>query len=731
MKFQCLLITFFLSFDCLAQQVPCGFDALRAKDETVLQKEAVINNILYDQALAAKLQAKTTLTIPVVVHIIHQNGPENIADSTVINVLDEANLRFANAAPFYDSSGVDVQIQFCLASVDPWGNPTTGITRTVSSYTNLGSSPAATELNMKNLSRWEPHLYMNIWVVANTGVGFSGFAYFPSAAGNAFDGIVIEANSFISTLIAHEIGHYLGLYHTFEGGCPNMNCLLEGDKVCDTPPDSSNSNQVCLFNSCSTEMSDTSGFNPFTGNENDLPNYMDYTVCPLSFTAGQADRMYNALTQIRSTLTLSNGCGQNPGGSIPVASFTIGSPNCYSYPLTNTSMNSVGALWDLDGDGDIDNSGNVINHKFPYTGNHTVTIYASGYGGMDTLTQVVFAQSAPDEYYPIMDPLNSGFGLSLITETFVVCQGNTLTFNGAPGMVSYLWSTGDTTPSISFAPTSYVPISLTAVDNTGLTWTSCFNHPWSVVPAAVPPTLTPINNDTAYCLGDTITLIATYTPLLLFSNWYTSSQGVLVNFKDTIYQTTAALFNTFFINQTDSNGCSAQSAVLDFMGDYHALQGSISQNGNVLTYVGSFAQHYRWYRNGVAIPNSDTSSIVMDQTGCYTFKSWYVHEECGTFSGDTVCTVISGIVNVENGNQFNLYPNPVSSELNIHFISGREEIIKVKLYDAVGRVVKEIKLVTDAGSNIHQIDISALHPGIYFVELKTGDEVINRKIVVE
>ncbi len=214
---------------------------------------------------------------------------------------------------------------------------------------------------------------------------------------------------------------------TFEGGCTNNNCLLDGDQVCDTPPDGT-SDYICPANSCSTDMNDTSGFNPFNTDMNDLPNYMDYTSCPLSFTIGQSSRMNASLAQIRTTLLQSNGCGQNPGGSIPVASFTS-SNNCNGTTFINTSLNSVGAQWDFDNDGIIDDCGNTITHVFPGVGNYTVTMYAAGFGGTDSITQTIFAQPYPYQNYPLVNGY-SGIGASLYTGQLAFCQGSTIVFPG-------------------------------------------------------------------------------------------------------------------------------------------------------------------------------------------------------------------------------------------------------------------------------------------------------------
>lgn len=247
------------------------------------------------------------VTIPVVVHVVYNNSTENISDAqiqTQIDVLNDDFRRLNSDADNTWSQASDVEIAFCLATTDPNGNPTNGITRTSTS-----SSSFSTNDNMKFNSSggkdaWPSSDYLNMWVCDISG-GILGYAQFPGGSA-ATDGVVMDYQYFgtigtatspfdLGRTATHEVGHWLNLRHIWgDGGCG------VDDFVSDTP-ESDGANYGCATGHVSCGSTDM------------VQNYMDYSddACMNLFTEGQKNRM-RALFEsggYRASLLASQACG--------------------------------------------------------------------------------------------------------------------------------------------------------------------------------------------------------------------------------------------------------------------------------------------------------------------------------------------------------------------------------------------------------------------------------------
>ncbi|HRI59988.1 MAG TPA: M43 family zinc metalloprotease, partial [Saprospiraceae bacterium] len=380
-----------------AQNPDCGADVLlqqklnadsdfKARHEAMEQQRYQWLKALESSAQQQK-GALPSYVIPVVVHIVHQNGAENISDAQVLQGIQHLNAAFANSGYYDNGDGAATPFSFCLARRKPDGTATGGINRVVSPLTEM--TVETQDIDLKNLVRWDPTQYVNIWVVkeissVSVGSGVAGYAYLPSAHGQDFDGIVMEANWFGSspantTVLIHEMGHYLGLYHTFEGGCANNDCVQDGDRVCDTPPDQSTAWTPCgtIQNTCTTDAN--SGF---ATDQNDMTiNYMDYATssCYNAFTVGQSDRMEYFLLQVRQSLLESEGC-LDPCTFPVTAAFTASAGPVVAagttVNFTNTSSNAATAEWLVNG-ATVGTSTN-LNYTFTGLGTNIVTLAIKG-----------------------------------------------------------------------------------------------------------------------------------------------------------------------------------------------------------------------------------------------------------------------------------------------------------------------------------------------------------------
>jgi PKD repeat protein len=230
--------------------------------------------------------------IPVVFHIIHNNGPENISDQRIHDQIRRLNEDFngyskdtADVVPAFKSIIGDANFQFVLAQKDPQGNPTTGINR----YQQATPSGGFDDSDMVTGRQWDRSKYLNIYSVDQFGFGgAAAYTYYPSnwwpgAGGDAIFSLYTYISGNNGTL-THEVGHWFNLPHTWgDSNEPeeSSNCNYD-DGVDDTP------NTIGQYGGCDVEA-------VTCGSLDNVQNYMNYSSCDKMFTIGQVERMVAAL----------------------------------------------------------------------------------------------------------------------------------------------------------------------------------------------------------------------------------------------------------------------------------------------------------------------------------------------------------------------------------------------------------------------------------------------------
>jgi hypothetical protein len=224
--------------------------------------------------------------IPVVFHVLRRtNGTNDVSDARIAQQMDVLNEDFGAFGA--GLPGTNTRIQFTLAGVTRSNNDT---------WYNDGGS-------YYNTLAWDTDEYLNIYT--NNAGGNLGYAFIPSGGGvvgNNFDRVVVLHSTVgrpapygspyhLGRSATHEVGPYLGLYHTFQGGCTSPSgCFNNGDLICDTNPEASPNFSPCTRTTC--------------GSPDPTRNYMDYSddVCMNNFTPNQAFRMRCTLENFRVDL---------------------------------------------------------------------------------------------------------------------------------------------------------------------------------------------------------------------------------------------------------------------------------------------------------------------------------------------------------------------------------------------------------------------------------------------
>lgn len=698
-------------------------------------KAATQSGILNNLSKITSASDTVIYDVPIVVHIVHDYGVENISDDNMIaavkyweqvylgqNYSDSANV----ITPFRKYIG-NPRIRLHLATIDPNGKPTKGIVRHRSYLTNYGDDVA-------KIDPWPQNQYINIWFVnvfAAQHTGAAAYAYYPSSAVYFpyYDGVISIASYYnTDKTIPHELGHVLNLEHTW-GNTNQPGVACGDDGVDDTPPTMGHTptsagcgNTAAIFDTyCATGYTKSYSRPGLPDSVVDYPdtanaqNIMDYTYCELMFTKGQAFRMRTALLDATAGRNnLSTPANLAATGALaptpdlpPVADFSVergrvsisataercyflcaydpantGSP-AYTFIFKNQSWNDTitGVQWTLSNGASTPTSisNNTVTTTFSTPGWATVSLVATSNAGKDTLTkkQAVY----------VADPVAT------------IPSGYTQNFASA--------TDHDNWPAINYYENTFKWEWFTGA---GVTDGSCMRYrsfDYRTSPA----------NKSGYPVGDYDDL---YTPAFDLSSIKTSGT-INLNF----YTAASTLRNGGSVPDTmevwASTTCGAKwSKIYVF-------------NSNVFNVASSNTEFIptssQWQAQTIPVP----STSISDKT---FFKFRYRPGDKGNnlyFDNFSISPYTTEIKEVAmHSAPFKIYPNPTNGDCNIAFSVVGDGRVKYEIKDVAGKTVYEKEGTYSTGTTVQEhIGKSALpNAGIYFITFTNNGNATTQKIVV-
>ena len=617
-------------------------------------------------------------TIPVVFHVLHQNGLENISLEQLQSAIDVLNIDYRklnadanNVHADFTGLPADAEIEFVLATKAPNGDCFRGVTRTLTPLTFDGSDgqdqvDAVVAGNDIYNGQWAPNKYLNIYVCDEIG-GAAGYTFNPggwTGSSMFYNGIFVLHNytgdmgtssNYTSRTLTHEVGHWLNLSHTWgsNNNPGNASSCSSDDAVTDTPNTIGVTSCNLNENSC--------------GPRANVENYMDYSYCSKMFTPGQVTRMRNAITS--STAGRSNlwkaanltlvGAGET---ILCHAEFSADKNVICSgdnVQFTDESYNSVsGWSWSFPGGSPATSTAQNPSVTYSAPGVYTVTLVATDGGPGQTETKT--------SYITVLDP------------------PSTLPF--WEGFESY---------------TTLLGINEWSTLNPGN------NAKWEVT-------------NTASHTGSKSVKLANFgqpaegVDELLAASVDLSGQSAsntTLSFRFAYRRRTSGDYEKLSVHFSDDCGASwLQKKTLAGSALGTTVVGSAwtpTASDWVTVHVTNFTANFMTsnFRYKFKFESDNGNNVYIDDINIYA----------GAPSDEIVTTV--GLEENEELGNMNVYPNPGAGEVNLSFDVNYGQTVQVSFTDVTGKVVNSQIVNAATGKNIVMMDASTLSKGMYFVTL--------------
>lgn len=673
---------------------PCGTteitSQLRQSHPELIKAEKDYNDAISNQ-IEAKKNQKSAATepvriIPIVFHILHTYGSENISDAQVFAQVNRLNLDYrklnadtASIVHGFDSIAADCRIEFRLAQKDPNGNCTNGIDRIYSHQTLNGDNAA-------KLNQWPREKYLNVWVVKNIPSGGSGgtvlgFALFPSDVSGAFyayDGIMMLSSQVNGTsrTLTHEAGHWMNLQHTW--GSTNSPGVACGDDLVNDTPITMGHFSTCPLN----DQTCTSGV------YENVQNYMDYSSCIAMFTEGQKLRMRTAL---ENTVSSRNHLWIN---SNLIETGVIGGTACVPSPDFYTQSNKtticaggtitfvknilyadaspVTATWYFPGGTPASSTATSPTVTYNTAGTYTVKLVATNSVGTDSVVKT--------NYITVNNPWGDYMG-----------NGYTENFEDANSFW-YNWKINNLDNNYN----TFTHVNYTGYNSSKSLLMNGFQNYLNDVDEIISPSLN----------------LAWVTPATLSFKYAGSSHGtVAADIKDVL--------KIYFSTNCGSTWNNIPAGTVS--------NAALANNG----YSSGFftpTNVNQWVTKTVTLPTAANNQNVR-----FKFEFTSGPESNSVYIDDIN---ISGVVGIsENTNTFDLsiFPNPTNQTTNVSYHLVEKSEVKVEIVDVLGKTislpVNTIQTEGDYKINISRNEMN-LNNGIYFIKLTVNNTSVTRKLII-
>ncbi|HRO75495.1 MAG TPA: M43 family zinc metalloprotease [Crocinitomicaceae bacterium] len=645
------------------------------------------------QAMKQQPPTRQVYKIPVVFHVLHYNGTDNISNEQIYDALevlnrdfrklnaDTANVQFEfkSSNPNAVATPADIEIEFVLATKAPDGTCFGGITRTVS-HTTFSTSNGFVQLdavmNGNDVYRgiWPNRQYMSIIVAQNLGTA-AGYTFKPASFNGdnmygsiwmnpTYIGRIGTGSEVRSRTLTHEVGHWLNLDHVW-GGTNNpglaSNCD-EDDDVADTPNTIGVTTCKLNENSC--------------GPKANVENYMDYSYCSKMFTHGQKDRMRAALLtyQRKSLITPQNHVATGIDGNTGLCAveFRTEKENyCVGETVKFQDYSTQGATswtWEFEGGTPATSNNQSPSVTYANSGNYNVKLTVSdgtttlsktktAYVRINAVSELPYFESFED--YTLVQEIDNAIIRNFTPNgaTFEIVNGSAATGSKSLGYLNYYTSEVATN---EFVSPMFDLSSLQTSDKVTLTFKYAYRKK------------TADNNET----------VTIYASKDCGMTWNTRKQLIGSSFSNEVLPTS-------YVPTSE-----------DFK--------TVHTTGITGTY---FTNNFQFK---IAFESNGGNNLYLDDINFYK----------GSPSDENVV----GINNLsENQLSWRVYPNPASEVVSVVFYMKTAENMPLNLFDISGKKVFENVYHANKGENEILLDINTLSKGVYMVRL--GTEM--KKLVIE